>query len=253
MSMRIDIITIFPEMVDAPLRESLIGRGRENNLFDIKVHNLRDYTLDKHKVVDDIPYGGGPGMVMKPEPIIAAIRALDPDNQATRILTSASGELFTQQMAIELSKIERILIICGHYKGVDQRAVDIAGLREVSIGDYVVTGGEYAAMVITDAILRLLPGTMKDFGSAENDSHFAGLLGSEEYTRPEEFEGHRAPEVLISGHHENIRKWRIGNALYRTKYRRPELFEKKALNNDEKKILDEYENNLKRMELGQCQ
>jgi tRNA (guanine37-N1)-methyltransferase len=238
--MRIDIITIFPNMVDYPLSDSLIGRGRENGLYDIKVHDLRDFTFDKHKVVDDIPYGGGPGMVLKPEPIIEAIRKIDPEEQATRLITSAGGDLFNQQMAADLSKEEWILIVCGHYKGVDQRAVEIAHLREVSIGDYVLTGGEYAAVVIADAVLRLLPGTLKDFGSAIEDSHFSGLLGAEEYTRPEIFEGQRVPEVLISGHHENIRRWRLGNAIWRTKTKRPDLLSGRELSGEEVKILNEY-------------
>ncbi|HBC47125.1 MAG TPA: tRNA (guanosine(37)-N1)-methyltransferase TrmD [candidate division Zixibacteria bacterium] len=223
--MRIDIITIFPNMVDYPLSDSLIGRGRENGIFEIKVHDLRDFTTDKHKVVDDIPYGGGPGMVMKPEPIVEAVRSIDPDHKAMRLITSAGGELFSQKMATDLAKVRWILIICGHYKGVDQRAVEIAHLREVSIGDYVLTGGEYAAVVMADAILRLIPGTMNDFGSAVDDSHFTGLLGPEEYTRPEVFEGIRVPDVLISGHHENIRKWRFENAISRTQTRRPDLLQ----------------------------
>jgi tRNA (guanine37-N1)-methyltransferase len=227
-------------MVDVPLSESLIGRGRQNGLFEIKVHDLRDFTSDKHKVVDDIPYGGGPGMVMKPEPIVRAINEIDPHGEAVRIITSAGGELLNQGLASEWAGRERIIIVCGHYKGVDQRAIEIAHLREVSIGDYVLTGGEYAAVVIADAVLRLLPGTMKDFGSAVEDSHFSGLLGPVEYTRPEVFEGRRVPEILISGHHEKIRRWRLGNALARTRELRPDLFAKKNLSNDDIKILNEY-------------
>jgi tRNA (guanine37-N1)-methyltransferase len=238
--MRLDIITIFPKMVDIPLSESLIGRGRENGLFEIQTHDLRDFTSDKHKVVDDIPYGGGPGMVMKPEPIVAAIRSLDPDNKAERIITSAAGELFNQGTALELSGKDWIIIVCGHYKGVDQRAIEIAHLREVSIGDYVLTGGEYAATVIADAVLRLLPGTLKDFGSATTDSHFSGLLGHEEYTRPEVFEGVKVPDVLISGHHEKIGRWRLGNALVRTKNKRPDLFHKQNVSQIDIEIMNEY-------------
>jgi tRNA (guanine37-N1)-methyltransferase len=238
--MRIDIITIFPRMVDVPLSESLIGRGRQNGLFEINIHDLRDFTTDKHKVVDDIPYGGGPGMVMKPEPIVAAVNTVDPDNKAVRIVTSAGGQLLNQDMVSGLASRGWILIICGHYKGVDQRAIEIANLREVSIGDYVLTGGEYASVVIADAILRLLPGTMKDFGSAAEDSHFSGLLGPIEYTRPEIFENRRVPEVLISGHHEKIRRWRLGNALSRTRELRPDLFAKRDLSQEEIKILSEY-------------
>jgi tRNA (guanine37-N1)-methyltransferase len=238
--MRIDIITIFPKMVEIPLSESLIGRGQENGLYEIGVHDLRDFTSDKHSVVDDIPYGGGPGMVMKPEPIIEAIRRIDPDEKALRLITSAGGARFDQTMAADFSRQEWILIVCGHYKGVDQRAIEIAHLREVSIGDYVLTGGEYASVVIADAVLRLLPGTLKDFGSAAEDSHFSGLLGPEEYTRPEIFEGHKVPEVLISGHHEKIRRWRLGNALWRTKTRRPDLLDKMQLDANEIEILNEY-------------
>ena len=240
--MRIDIVTIFPKMVDVPLSESLIGKGREHGNYKINVHDLRDFTHDKHKVVDDVPYGGGPGMVMKPEPIIEALNNIDPENKALRILTSAGGEVFNQVMANEFAKSKWMVILCGHYKGVDQRVVEIGKLKEISIGDYALTGGEHAACVMVDAVLRLLPGTMKDFGSAEEDSHFKGILGPEEYTRPEEFEGLKVPEVLISGHHENIRKWRLGNALYRTKTRRPDLFESKSLTKDENDALNKYKN-----------
>jgi len=240
--MRVDIITIFPRMVDVPLSESLIGRGRQSGLFEIKIHDLRDYTSDKHKVVDDIPYGGGPGMVMKPEPIVAAVNAIDPDNKAERVITSASGSLFKQETAQELSRKEWVIIVCGHYKGVDQRAIEVAHLREISIGDYVLTGGEYAAVVIADAVLRLMPGTLKDFGSAVEDSHVSGLIGPEEYTRPDVFEGMRVPEVLISGHHENIRKWRLGNALSRTRLRRPDLLDKRIMTDEEEKLMKQHTN-----------
>jgi tRNA (guanine37-N1)-methyltransferase len=227
-------------MVDVPLSESLIGRGRQNGLFEINVHDLRDFTGDKHKVVDDIPYGGGPGMVMKPEPIINAINNIDPKAEAVRLITSAGGKLLNQGMASEFAANNWIIIVCGHYKGVDQRAIEISKLTEISIGDYVLTGGEYAAAVIADAILRLLPGTMKDFGSAAEDSHFSGLLGPVEYTRPEIFNDCRVPDVLISGHHEKIRRWRLGNALTRTRELRPDLFAKRELSQDDMKILNEY-------------
>jgi tRNA (guanine37-N1)-methyltransferase len=247
--MRIDIITIFPEMVEAALSFSLIGRGRENGLFEINVHDLRDFTKDKHRVVDDVPYGGGPGMVMKPEPIMEAFKRIDPDNKALRIITSAAGEVFNQELADDLAGLERIIIICGHYKGVDQRVVSLASLREISIGDFTLTGGEYASLVIADAVLRLLPGTMKDFESASLDSHFSGILGPEEFTRPEVYEGVRVPEVLVSGHHEKIRRWRLGNALYRTKQKRPDLLERKKLTKDENDILNEYETDQRKMEM----
>jgi tRNA (guanine37-N1)-methyltransferase len=246
--MRIDIITIFPEMVEGPLSMSLIGRGRENGLYEIFVHDLRDFTDDKHRVVDDVPYGGGPGMVMKPEPIMEAFRKIDPDSKALRIITSAAGDVFSQNMASDFSRGDWIIILCGHYKGVDQRVAKLANLREISIGDFILTGGEYAAVVIADAVLRLLPGTMKDFESAFEDSHFSGILGPEEFTRPEVYEGVRVPEVLISGHHEKIRRWRLGNSLSRTKQRRFDLFKRKKLTKNENDILNEYEEDLKRME-----
>lgn len=247
--MRIDIVAIFPEMVEGPLSRSLIGKGRESGLFTINVHDLRDFTHDKHHVVDDVPYGGGPGMVLKPEPVIESLEKIDPEGKALRLITSAAGQLFDQKTAREFSRSEWIVMICGHYKGVDQRAIEIGNLREISIGDYVLTGGEYAATVIADAVLRLLPGTMKDFGSAEDDSHFSGLLGPVEYTRPERFREIPVPAVLISGHHEKIRQWRRGNALYRTKTNRPDLFGKFRITDSEDKVLREYENNL-RMEIG---
>ncbi len=247
--MRIDIITIFPEMVAVPLSLSLIGRGQEKGLYKICVHDLREFTDDKHRVVDDVPYGGGPGMVMKPEPIMEAFGRIDPDNKALRIITSAAGKVFNQEMAADFSGREWILILCGHYKGVDQRVVKSANLREISIGDFILTGGEYAAVVIADAVLRLLPGTMKDFESASDDSHFSGILGPEEFTRPEVYEGLRVPEVLISGHHKKIRRWRVGNALYRTRQRRLDLFERKKLTKEENDILNEYEAGLKKMEM----
>jgi tRNA (guanine37-N1)-methyltransferase len=248
--MRLDIITIFPQMVDIPLSQSLIGRAREKGLFEIKVHDLRDYTSDKHRVVDDVPYGGGPGMVLKPEPILEAFKRIDPNEKAVRILTSAAGESFDQQMALDLAARERIIVLCGHYKGVDQRVVSLAGLREVSIGDFILTGGEFAALVIADSVLRLLPGTMKDFGSAFDDSHFSEMLGPDEYTRPEIIGGAKVPEILISGHHEKIRRWRLGNALHKTKVRRHDIFARKQLTDEEIDTLNEYEADLGRMETG---
>jgi len=246
--MRFDIITIFPEMVSVPLSQSLIGRGRENGLFTINIHDLRDFTHDKHKVVDDIPYGGGPGMVIKPEPIIEGLETIDPENKALRLITSAAGQVFNQQMAMEFANREWIIVVCGHYKGIDQRVLELGNLREISIGDYILTGGEYAAAVITDAVLRLLPGTLKDFGSAIEDSHYSGLLGPEEYTRPEVFRGAEVPPVLVSGHHERIRRWRLGNALHRTKINRPDLFAARKITDDENRILIEYET--KKMEIS---
>jgi tRNA (guanine37-N1)-methyltransferase len=248
--MRIDIITIFPEMVDIPLSQSLIGRAREKGLFAINVHDLRDFTFDRHRVVDDVPYGGGPGMVLKPEPILEAFRRIDPDGKATRLLASAAGETFDQHMAGDLAAREWIIILCGHYKGVDQRVVSLAALREVSIGDFILTGGEFAALVIADSVLRLLPGTLKDFGSAFDDSHISEILGPDEYTRPEIIEGMKVPEVLVSGHHKKIRRWRLGNALHRTKVRRPDLFARKLLTDEENDILNEYEADSGRMETG---
>jgi len=243
--MRIDILTLFPEMVKAPLSHSIIGRACDNKVMDIQVHNIRNYTTDKHHTVDDTPFGGGSGMVMKSEPLYIAIKSIDPDNKAKKILTDASGEQFNQVAAKKLMLEDWLLIICGHYKGVDERIKQLFDLYELSVGDYVLTGGEIPAMVIIDAVARLVPGVIKEISSAESDSHFDGLLGYPEYTQPREFMGKSVPEVLISGNHEMIKRWRLQKSLEKTLARRPDLLKNRELDNEEKELLHMEDNDVK--------
>ena len=239
--MKIDIITIFPKMVDAGLSEGVVARARAGGLLDIVVHNLRDFTTDRHKVVDDVPFGGGPGMVMKPEPLFAAIDAIRAARGGIEhvLLTSPAGRVFTQRDARRLAEAGRFLVICGRYEGVDDRVRQHLATEEVSIGDYVLSGGELPALVIVDAVSRLVPGVVGDEQSVEGDSFTRGLLDYPHFTRPAEFRGHRVPDVLVSGHHGEIRKWRRREALQRTLDERPELIEEAALDDDERKMLRE--------------
>ena len=219
--MKIDILTLFPEMF-APLHQSITGRAERAGIVEIRAEDIRKYTKDRHFKCDDVPYGGGAGMVMTPQPIVDAVRALDPNDRARRIYMSPRGRVFTGKVASELAREDNILILCGHYEGVDQRALDICGFEELSIGDYVLTGGELAAMVVTDALLRFVDGVLSD-GSADEESFSDGLLEYPQYTRPAVFEGLAVPEVLLSGHHENIAKWRKLQAEKITAERRPDL------------------------------
>ncbi len=227
--MRIDIITLFPEIFNA-LETSIPGRSQKAGAMQIKTHALRDFAINKHGQVDDIPYGGESGMVLRPEPLkdcLDKVFAEVAPQKPHVLLMSAQGKIFDQAMAKSLAKMENILIICGHYKGVDQRISDLYVQEEISIGDYVLTGGEFPAMVIVDAVCRLLPGVLGDSSSAETDSFYEpNLLGWPVYTRPQMFEGLAVPEVLLSGHHENIRKWRDEAALKQTREKRPDLYEK---------------------------
>ena len=241
--MRIDVLTLFPEILEGPLSESIIKQARERGLLDIVVTNIRDYATDKHHTADDYQYGGGSGMVMKPEPIFGTVRALgldEPEDDTAVVLLSARGRLFDQSIAHELARKRRIGLICGRYKGVDERVAALA-THELSIGDYVITGGELAAAIITDAVARLVPGVLGDIESAETDSFFEGVLGPPSYTRPESFEGADVPEVLVSGHHEMIRRWRRTEALRATRERRPDLLETADLSDEDQEILDELE------------
>ncbi|MBW1645663.1 MAG: tRNA (guanosine(37)-N1)-methyltransferase TrmD [Deltaproteobacteria bacterium] len=220
--MRLDVVTIFPEMFVSPFAASIMRRAIDRGLVDLRVHNLRDYCHDRHRVVDDYPYGGGAGMVMRPEPAVRAIEELKKeDGEAVVIMTSAAGERFTQELAAELAARPRLLFFCGHYEGVDERVSAYVD-REISIGDYVLTGGELPAMVIIDAVVRLLPGVLGSADSLAEES-FSPLLEYPHYTRPAEFAGRRVPEILLSGHHRKIREWRRRQALWRTFCRRPEL------------------------------
>lgn len=221
--MKIDILTLFPNMFDGFLSESIIKRAITNNKVNIKIHNIRDYTLDIHKRVDDYPYGGGEGMVLMPEPIFRAIDDLK-DDDSFIILLTPQGKVYKQKTAYELSLKKHLIIICGHYEGFDERIRSLADI-EISIGDYILTGGELASMVVTDSIVRLLDGVIaKD--SHINDSFKDNLLDYPVYTKPYEYRGMKVPDVLLSGHHENINKWRHDEQVKRTLERRPDLLEK---------------------------
>ncbi len=240
--MRIDILTLFPEMFEGPLSESILKQAREKGLLDIRLTNIRDYARDKHRTADDYQYGGGSGMVMKPDPIFEAVRDVagadaSVDAGVAVVLLSARGRLFDQQLARELSECSRLILVCGRYKGVDERVSKLA-THEVSVGDYVLTGGELPAAIVVDAVSRLVPGVLGAMESAETDSHFDGLLGPPVYTRPEDFEGDIVPEALLSGNHERIRVWRRTEALRATLSRRPELLERIELSEEDRLILE---------------
>ena len=220
--LQIDILTLFPEIFSGPLGSSIVGRARKENLVQIHTVNLRDYTHDSRKTVDDKPYGGGPGMLMKVEPLFEAVHALR-RNESKVILTSPGGERFNQKLARELSKESHLIIICGHYEGVDERVKTFVD-REISIGDFILTSGNLAAMVMTDAIVRLLPGALGDPQSDQEESFENGLLEYPQYTRPPVFNGMRVPDVLMSGDHQKIEKWRRAESLNRTLDKRPDLF-----------------------------
>ena len=221
-AMRIDIITIFPEMFREVFDFGIVRRAREGSLVDVRVHDLRDFTTDKHRSTDDAPYGGGPGMVMKVEPLVSAVEAIATDD-ARLVLLSPRGAPLLQDKVQELATVEQLVLIAGRYEGVDERFVLATGAEELSIGDYVLSGGEIPAMVVVDALVRLLPGAISDPKSAEQDSFSHGMLDYPHYTRPDEFRGFSVPEVLLSGNHAAIRQWRHQQARTDTAVRRPEL------------------------------
>ena len=223
--MRIDVVTIFPEALEPFLRASLLGKAAERGLLHTRVHNLRNYTSDPHRKVDDDPYGGGPGMVMTPQPFFDAVEAIDADHRARWILLSPQGQRFTQSRARELASLDSILLLCGRYEGVDERVAEHLADEELSIGDYVLAGGEVAALVVIDAIARLIPGVVGEPASVEQDSFETGLLDHPHYTRPASFRGYDVPEVLLSGDHARIERWRRDEAERRTRERRPDLLE----------------------------
>ncbi len=222
--MRIDILTLFPEMF-APLKTSILGRAVDSGKIEIYVTDIRDYTLDKHKKCDDAPFGGGAGMVMTPQPIASAIAAVDPSHKAKRIFMSPRGQVFNQKKVFEFGKYEWLLLLCGHYEGVDQRVIDLFIDEEISVGDYVLTGGEIPAMVVTDAVARYVDGVINAQSLAQ-ESFVSGLLEYPQYTRPQEFMGLVVPEVLRSGNHAEIEKWRQNQSLKITEERRPDLLKK---------------------------
>jgi tRNA (guanine37-N1)-methyltransferase len=223
--MRIDLISAVPDLLRSPLDHSIVKRARDGGYLDVNVHNLRDYTHDRHQKVDDTSYGGGAGMVMQAPPIFECIESLQRERTYDRVIfTSPDGKPFKQEDANRLSMEGNLLILCGHYKGVDQRVRDVLITDEYSIGDYVLSGGELPALVIVDAIARLIPGVLGDAESALEDSFMDGLLGYPVYSRPEEYRGLRVPEVLTSGHHKKIKEWRFQQSLERTRERRPDLY-----------------------------
>lgn len=243
--MRIDVLTLFPEMFQVPFGVSIIKRAIDHGLVTIQVRNIRDYTHDKHHTVDDCTYGGGPGMVLKPEPIFEAVEAItseihpkDEVSELPIILLSPQGRLFSQQIALELSRRGHLILICGHYEGVDERVHEHLITDEISIGDYVLTGGELPAMVVIDAVLRLLPGVLGSEASPLDDSHASGLLEYPQYTRPPVYRGWSVPEVLLSGDHARIARWRREQVIRRTLGRRPELLAKAELSLPEKQLVE---------------
>lgn len=222
--MRIDIMTLFPELIDGVMHESIIGRAQAKGLVEIRATNIRDYALDKHHKADDSPYGGGRGMVMLPEPLYLCHEALTGGEHVHTVMMSAQGAPFTQEKARELLAHERFIIVCGHYEGIDQRFIDTCVDEEISIGDFVLTGGEIPAMAVADAVCRMVPGVLPDETAFQEESHWNGLLEYPQYTHPAEWRGQTVPEVLLSGHHANITRWRRKMSLKRTKRDRPDLF-----------------------------
>jgi len=237
---KIWVLTLFPEMFQGPLSTSILKRAKEKGLFDYQLVNFRDFAKDRHRTVDDTPYGGGAGMVLKPEPVFAAVDSImaQANSCPYRILTTPQGEPFNQRLAKELAAKEELLFICGHYEGYDERIRSLAD-REISIGDYVLTGGELATMVMIDAIVRLIPGALGDEQSAPNDSFSEGLLDYPQYTKPAVFRGLAVPEILLSGHHARIAAWRRRQALQRTAERRPDLLAKLDLTAEEREMLQQ--------------
>ena len=241
--MRIDILTLFPQMFEMPFSFGIFKRAVDNGLVSLNLHNIRDYTHDKHHTADDYPYGGGAGMVLKPGPIFEAVEAIkagieDKEAELPIILLTPQGRLFSQQIAQELSQNRHLVFICGHYEGVDERVREHLATDEISIGDYVLTGGEVPAMVVIDAVLRLLPGVLGSEDSSLEDSHVGGLLEYPQYTRPADYRGWKVPEVLLSGNHAQIAKWRREQIIRRTLERRPELLNKANLGLEDKQLLE---------------
>jgi tRNA (guanine37-N1)-methyltransferase len=235
--MRIDLLTLFPEFFDSPLNQSMLRRAQAMGKVSFRVLNLRDYAHDRHKVADDRPFGGGPGMVMKPEPLVTAIRRVREEDPEVRVIFLApAGRLFDQEMAVELAQVPSLLLICGHYEGVDERVRSFID-AEISIGDFILTGGEIPALVVVDAVTRLIPGVLGGEGATEDESFQTGLLEYPHYTRPRDFEGLTVPEILLSGDHARIARWRRQQALKRTQALRPDLLAKAPLSSEDQEFL----------------
>ena len=238
--MKFDILTLFPEMFQGPLTESIVRRARERELIDVRLHNIRDYATDRHQTVDDAPYGGGAGMVLKVEPLVACLEAVLADRSGSRIiLTSPTGRPLTQRVVEELAASESLTIICGRYEGIDERVRLLFPLDEISLGDFVLTGGELVAMTLVDAVSRLVPGVLGSEESAQTDSFADGLLEHPHYTRPPEFRGYTVPEPLLSGNHAAIARWRRQQSLRTTLARRPDLLQDAPLDKDDITFLEQ--------------
>ncbi len=238
--MRIDIMTLFPEMLESYLGESIIGRARAKGLLEICCHNIRDYTEDKHRRVDDTPYSERQGMLMQAEPIYQCFQSVKGERDVHTIYVTPAGKKFSQRRAEELARGKDIVILCGHYEGVDERVIEEIVDEEISVGDFVLTGGELPALCITDAVARMIDGVLSRPDCYIDESHYSGLLEYPQYTRPEIWRGKRVPEVLLSGHHENIKKWRHNQSLMRTADRRQDMIERYDLSDEDKKFLSEY-------------
>jgi tRNA (guanine37-N1)-methyltransferase len=236
--MHFDILTLFPDMFTGPMTESILKRAQTNGLIEVALHDIREYTTDKHRTADDTPFGGGGGMVMKVEPLLAAIEAVKGD--APVILMSPQGRRFTQQVVNELAQHPRLVLVCGRYEGVDERVLEMVVTDEISIGDYVLTGGELPAMILVDAISRLIPGVLGDEHGAANDSHATGLLEHPHYTRPSDLDGREVPAVLLEGHHGKVTEWRRQESLRRTWQRRPDLLMSAELSEKERWLLADF-------------
>ena len=240
--MKIDIMTLFPEMINAVMRESIIGRAQDKGLVEVKATNIRDYALDKHHKADDAPYGGGRGQVMLAEPLYLCHEALSGGEHVHTVFLSAQGAPFNQEKARELLAKEHFILVCGHYEGIDQRFIDECVDEEISIGDFVLTGGEIAAMAVTDAVCRMVPGVLADPECFEDESHFSGMLEYPQYSRPALWHGRAVPEILLSGNHEKVNQWRRKQSLRRTRDRRPDMYEKLDLSSKkDQKLLKEME------------
>ena len=240
--MRFDVLTLFPDMLEAVLGDSIIGRARENGIIELNFIDIRDYTKNKHRKVDDYPYSGGGGMLMSPQPVYDAYMSVADglDYKPLTIYMSPHGKVFNQFAAKEMSKEEHIVILCGHYEGVDRRVIDEIVDAEISIGDFVLTGGEIPAMAVIDSISRLIPGVLAADSSYENESHYSGLLEYPQYTRPQEWHGVEIPEILISGHHANIEKWKREQSLIETLKKRPDMLETAELTDADRAFIEEY-------------
>ena len=239
--MRIDVLTLFPGMFTGPMTESMMWKARDRNLLDLHLHDIRDHAFNKHRSVDDTPYGGGGGMVLRVDVLAAAVEAAKADApDAPVILVSPQGRVFSHEVAVELSQHEQIILVCGHYEGFDERARELLVTDEISIGDYVLTGGELAAMVIIDAVVRHIPGVLGAEGAEERDSHADGLLEGSHYTRPAEFRGLTVPQVLQNGNHQAIERWRREQSLRRTWQRRPDLLLSADLSDEDRYLLAQF-------------